>query len=171
MIETDRLRLRAGAPRDTAALVAHLNDWAIAQWLPAAPFPYREEDAQDFLSQHAAGDFSSAFIIALRGADQAIGVVSLTPAGQDRELGYWLARDHGGLGYMSKAVRALIRHLPDHAPDVALVFATTDPQNAASQSVLMRCGFDQTGTHRRQTPNRQGNRTVLRFERRISAAT
>ena len=172
MISTKRLQLRPLHEGDTDGLVRGLNNFNVSKWTARVPFPYGMADAKSFLAlcQKAEQD---TLRLAITIDGELIGVISYERSqdGISAELGYWLARDHGGLGYMSEAVRALIRHLPDHAPDVALVFATTDPQNAASQSVLMRCGFDQTGTHRRQTPNRQGNRTVLRFERRISAAT
>lgn len=72
---------------------------------------------------------------------------------------------------MSEAVRALIQRRPDKAPAIRRIFATTDPANIASQSVLTGCGFVPTGTHRRAIPNRQGNHTAPRFERQISAAT
>lgn len=165
MIETHRLRLRAGTTSDRDALLKSLNDWTIAEWLPGVPFPYAPEDADSFLERHCTGTLSSAFIVADRESDLAMGVVSLSPKGTESELGYWLAHESRGRGYMREAVAALLSRIVVEQPLIRNMFAPVDPKNLRSQALLRALGFRLVGDHVRPTPNRQGNLIVLRFER------
>ena len=63
---------------------------------------------------------------------------------------------------MREAIEQLIAR---QAGGLASIFATVDPGNAPSVKLLERTGFSLTGEHTRQTPNRQGNLIVLRYQR------
>ena len=52
-IQTVRLRLRPVLARDEAAVVAALDDFAVAKWLAVVPFPYTVADFQVFLTEIA----------------------------------------------------------------------------------------------------------------------
>ena len=98
VIESERLRLRRPARRDLPALVAAFNDWSIAQWLAIPPYPFTDA-AEAFLSwahQPDADGFNGKFIVADRGSDQFLGVVTLSQQGDQAELGYWLNPLLGG---------------------------------------------------------------------------
>ncbi|MFR9189440.1 MAG: GNAT family N-acetyltransferase [Anaerotruncus massiliensis (ex Togo et al. 2019)] len=56
------------------------------------------------------------------------------------ELGYGLGEAHRGRGYMTEAAEALCGWALSR-PGVNRVTAETEPDNAASQRVLGRCGF------------------------------
>ena len=62
----------------------------------------------------------------------------------DLELGYIIAPPFQGMGLATEIARALADYAFDHfgAPRVT---AVTDPENAASQHVLRKCGFRETG--------------------------
>jgi 8-oxo-dGTP diphosphatase len=132
IITTDRLRLRAMEPKDIDDFVRDLCDWEVQQWLTLPPFPYSHEDGETFLAivraNHATAH-PTAFVIADRSSDAALGTVSVDIAGDGRgELGYWLGRAHWGRGIMKEAVAALLRHARGH-PSLRRLIAVTDPAN------------------------------------------
>lgn len=53
-----------------------------------------------------------------------------------RNIGYWLGREHWGLGIASAAVEQFLREAPDRP-----LFAHVAKANAASIRVLEKCGF------------------------------
>ena len=111
MIETARLLLREVDEKDVPSIVAALNDWSVAQWLIRPPYPYRESDAHDFIRwTRAAGedDFNAKFAIVDRATDALHGVVTIDPAQNRAELGYWLKASSAGQSYMSEAVKATL---------------------------------------------------------------
>jgi len=167
IITTERLRLRVAGPQDVDAFVRHLNDWEVQQWLTQPPFPYSHQDGEAFLAivraNHATAH-PTAFVIADKGTDAAIGVVAVDI---DQEgtgvLGYWLARKHWGRGLTKEAVTALLRHALAH-PDLQRVVAITDPDNTRSQRVLTACGLADRGLRERRQSSRRGAKQVRSFE-------
>ena len=61
------------------------------------------------------------------------------------EIGYGIDEAWQGRGYATEAVQGALRWAFRH-PEVAAVEAETDPDNAASQRVLEKCGFQPNGT-------------------------
>lgn len=161
-----RVRLRAGTERDVDALVEGLNDWSVAQWLCAPPYPYRAEDAEGFIEGSTQGSPPRAYVVADPDSDQLMGVVGMEGDGAVAELGYWLLPRHHGQGLTREAVELMFGQL---ASPPALVFARVDPENAPSIAVLGKLGFALVCSEARETPTRRGSDHVLRFERRFSA--
>lgn len=64
--------------------------------------------------------------------------------GNDLELGYVIAPEYQGLGLATETTRALIDFAfgPLQAQKIV---AFTDPDNAVSQKVLLKCGFQHNG--------------------------
>ena len=60
------------------------------------------------------------------------------------EIGYGVLDEYQGQGYATEAVKLALKWAFDH-PGVAAVEAESDPDNAASQRVLKKCGFLATG--------------------------
>ena len=167
IIETERLRLRAGKPADIADFVRHLNDWEVQQWLTIPPFPYKHEDGEAYLkiirSNHAT-ILPSTFVVADKASDAALGAVSINiDAHSVGELGYWLARVAWGRGVMKEAVLALLLHAKDH-PALRRIVAVTDPENLRSQRVLLASGFVDRGLSDRPQPSRRGSTQVHNYE-------
>ena len=67
------------------------------------------------------------------------------------EIGYGILEDFWGRGYATEAVRAAVEWALQQ-PGVTRVEAETEPENAASQRVLAKCGFLPTGTLGKEGP-------------------
>lgn len=161
----NRIELRPCVAADISGFIEGLNDWKVAQWLPTVPFPYTEADARAFISSSAQAIPPSALAVVHRLEGEFLGVVGLMRSGDVAELGYWLLPRFHGRGLMAEAVASVLQH---HAGSLATVFATVDPANAASIKVLERSGLRLTGEHVRETPNRQGNTVVLRYQKDLT---
>ncbi|CAH2602546.1 GNAT family N-acetyltransferase [Rhodovastum atsumiense] len=169
VLETPRLRLRPGGEGDVDGLCAGLNDWAVAQWVVRPPYPYEPRDALAYIALTATvcgAGFHPFRVIAARDTDALLGGISLEPDGAGAVLGYWLRPSAWGCGYMPEAAGALLADARRRLAGLAEIHATTDPENAASQSVLRRLGFACVGD-RPATGCRRGASRSLVFARRL----
>ena len=64
--------------------------------------------------------------------------------GRNPEIGYGILEEHQGQRYATEAVRLALQWAFQHSL-VSAVEAETDPDNVASQKVLMKCGFQANG--------------------------
>jgi RimJ/RimL family protein N-acetyltransferase len=128
---------------DAPAITRILQDVEVAKWLTNPPFPYTLEDAEAFIGM--AHDEDVYFIADDTGV---CGCISLRS-----ELGYYLAPDRWGRGYMKEAAVALVA---DH-------FETSDADlesghfvgNERSRGVLVSLGFQDTTIDRHFFPARE----------------
>ena len=60
------------------------------------------------------------------------------------EIGYGILDEFQGHGYATEAVTLAVEWAFGH-PEIIAIEAETDPENAASQKVLKKCGFEATG--------------------------
>ncbi len=67
------------------------------------------------------------------------------------EIGYGILPGFQGMGYASETVGAMTLWAFEH-PEVTAVEAETEPDNAASQRVLEKCGFIPDGTFGEEGP-------------------
>lgn len=58
----------------------------------------------------------------------------------ERDVGYWIGRDHWGRGYATAALTALLQEVPERP-----MFAHVVVHNVGSIRVLEKCGFEQVG--------------------------
>ena len=142
---SQRLLLRPPWPEDWNQVLGGIADEGVVRNLARAPWPYRPEDARDFVSRVVEPRFPR-FLIARADDAALIGCIGIDPAGRDVELGYWIARDHWGQGYATEAGRAVlgIARMLGHCKIVASHFL----DNPASGRVLRKLGFAATGTIR-----------------------
>jgi RimJ/RimL family protein N-acetyltransferase len=164
-IETPRLRLRRYRAADIPALVAALNDWSVAQWLARTPYPYVVGSAESFLADADAAHAAGRRAIADRVTDALLGGIGIEPVDGRIALGYWLGPAQWGRGIASEAVTALVAH-GFATMGLERLHATTDPDNAASQRVLVKAGFRRIGDEPANPPTRRGHTTRPLFERR-----
>jgi RimJ/RimL family protein N-acetyltransferase len=131
VLRTKRLTLRPVNPADAPAIVAGVNDWDVAKWLAVVPHPYTDDDAHSFISEIVP---SIPKLWAIDDA-QLVGIISI-----DTEIGYWLARDRWGRGYMTEAARAVVAH---HFADPAAenLLSGHFVGNERSGAVLAKLGF------------------------------
>lgn len=134
-------------PHGPAQVALACNQERIYQRLFArrwAGRPYTEADGAGFLRWSAQGWAENThFVFALTHAqDGIVGAIDIkTPPPQPAEVGYWLRAEHGGL--MADAVRALLA-LAGPAGFAGL-WTVIDPDNARSQAVMGRAGFQPDG--------------------------
>ena len=157
----NRVVLRPCRDDDVPLFVVALNDWEIAQWLPGPPFPYSEADGLAFVAEVNRVTPPNAYAVADRATDTFMGTLGLARNGSVAELGYCLLPQYRGLGLMREAIGLLFETLDD---GLETIFATVDRSNHPSIRLLEASGLRLVGEHRRESPNRQGNLVVLRFE-------
>lgn len=142
--------LRPWSNDDVPAIVAACQDQSIARWSPVIPYPYADSDARGWLDSQeptrAAGEGLDLAIVhtetsAVLGA---IGISNVSMTLLSAEVGYWLAADARGHGYMTQALRLLAPWVFDEL-GLARLQLLTDPENAPSRRVAERCGFTQEG--------------------------
>ena len=106
------------------------------------------EQVQIRTREHAAGESFRAFMFARAAADRIVGNLNLTQvhrgALQSCVMGYNLARDEQGKGYMTEAVKGAVAFAFEKWR-LHRVNANHMPRNARSAAVLRRCGFEVEG--------------------------
>jgi ribosomal-protein-alanine N-acetyltransferase len=155
LIETERLTLRLPQAADVPLIISYYGDNR------AHLQPFSPTFAPDFLDEamwleqvrirtreHAAGESLRAFLFAREARDRIAGNLNLTQvhrgALQSCVLGYNLARDEQGKGYMTEAVKGAVGFAFERWR-LHRVTANHMPRNARSAAVLRRCGFQIEG--------------------------
>jgi RimJ/RimL family protein N-acetyltransferase len=145
-LETPRLFMRPLAGSDAPVIADHLSDPEVTRWLARVPHPYRLADAVGFVEQArlaaAAGTASTLALVSRDEPILPIGVAVIHGITAEPEFGYWLARDHWGMGLMSEAAAAMLRHARD---DVGLGRI----RSGAFVGNQRKIGFVVTGTSHR----------------------
>jgi RimJ/RimL family protein N-acetyltransferase len=151
-IATPRLVLRAVAQPDLPDLLAVNGDPEVTRYLPYEA--WRDLDAaRAWLERmrRLESDGNALQLVAARADDgRVIGtclLFRLDEASARVELGYVMKRDHWHGGWMREA----LEHLLDHAfgpMELRRIEADVDPENAASQGLLLRLGFVPEGLRR-----------------------
>lgn len=169
VIETERLRMRAHRDDDLADLVALAGNWEVARWVGTIPHPYSEAAGREWIASvqqnHATGR-PRRFAIALRETDRLIGGVGLDgttgDGSEEPALGYWVGQAYWGHGYAREAAAAVIDY-GFRSLSLETIRAYTDPNNTASQSVLLHCGLQNIGEIELLTPTHHGERRAPLF--------
>lgn len=163
-LETRRLWLRWPEASDAPVLAALAGDWEVARLTAHIPHPYGVEDAQAFVRDSRKGNAAGRhlrLVMTRKNGDRApIGMIGLEPGFEKFELGYWLGRAFWGQGYAAEAAGAMINacFLVTRAPALT---AAALPENAASQAVLRRIGFEPVGEA--PAPGRHAGAKALLF--------
>lgn len=138
---TERLLLRPFKTRDWPALHRYLSDPEVVRFEPYDVFS--PEEARRETERRAQ---SEAFVaVCLKDTDEPIGNLYLGRHGEGQfELGYVFARNAWGNGYATEAATAALDAL--FALDTThRVFAECNPQNGASERVMLRLGMRREG--------------------------
>ena len=115
------------------------------------PYPYTEQDGQDFISVMLAANEDETFAFAITVDEKVIG--SIGAFRQENihrptaELGYYIAEGYWGKGIMTEAVKKLCDYVFSHT-DIIRIFAEPFAYNSASCRVLEKAGFQYEGTLR-----------------------
>lgn len=156
---TPRLFLRPGWPEDAPAVAAAVNHRSVAHRLENVPFPYRPEDAADWLGRPHDPRGASMLVVSHEGERPAVvGVVSLIPRDGELMLGYWYTPSAWGRGYATEAGRAAV-DIARHAMGARRLGSRYHADNPASGNVLRKLGFRETGA-RLSVPSRARGEAV-----------
>jgi RimJ/RimL family protein N-acetyltransferase len=142
---TERLLLRPGWPEDANALSLAIGDETIVRNLGSAPWPYMLSDAEEFLDMPRPVIHPN-FLIFRRtaGAPQLVGSIGFGEMENGGlELGYWISRQHWGLGYATEAGHAVLEIAKSLGHEQLQAEHFVD--NPASGNVLRKLGFRTTG--------------------------
>jgi RimJ/RimL family protein N-acetyltransferase len=147
-LDTARLHLRRPVERDADAIIAIAGDWVVARRLARVPHPYTDADVRFFFNQVVPNE--PTWAILWRQTSRLIGMMSLVPApdGRSAELGYYIARDHWGLGVATEAALAITRVGFESFGYLKLT-SGYHADNPASGRVLAKLGFTIVGTSSR----------------------
>jgi 8-oxo-dGTP diphosphatase len=169
-LRTERLTIRKLRAEDAPALHRLVNDWEVAKMLARVPFPYSRELADDWVATtHRLMQEALAWHLVIvgeeAGTEVLVGCVGLTlePERRQAELGYWVGRKFWGHGVATEAAARLGRWALAHL-DVDRLVSAALVENPASQAVLRRIGFRETGAGSRDFVSRGGAMPVVLFE-------
>ncbi|MER5311199.1 GNAT family N-acetyltransferase [Streptomyces sp. NPDC002773] len=156
-LTTDRLRLRNWVPEDADAVYAICQDPDILRWT-VVPDPYTRQDAEFFLHQLVPDgwrdDTEYAFAVEPLAGGPLLAAVALSSRGMGVwEVGFWLAEEHRGSGYMTETVRALA-HWAFTALGCTRLVWRAEVGNVGSRAVAERVGFVMEGAQRAALTNK-----------------
>lgn len=180
-IETSRLILRCPRPGDGRALHESVVDsiQELRRFIASVPWVAAEQsvDSSEIYCRNAFANFAARkdmpYLIFERSEQILVGCVGLhRPNWQTPkfEVGYWGRSSQSGKGYITEAVRAIVKIAEDtlHAARVELI---TDAENVKSRAVAERAGFVLEGVLRneRRAPNGSLRNTCI-YARTVIAA-
>jgi RimJ/RimL family protein N-acetyltransferase len=151
VLRTQRLALRPLTPADKKDLLRTFT-WNVVRWLSSTPWPYTAADADEWLAMQGpwnpCGD--AARLAVTRNGDF-MGAVTLTvepksekQSGDGPMLGYWLAEDFWGHGYVTEAARAMIDRTFEETTWPA-IYSGALSDNGRSRRALEKLGFVHDG--------------------------
>ncbi|MCX4981224.1 GNAT family N-acetyltransferase [Streptomyces sp. NBC_00572] len=156
-LTTDRLRLRNFVPEDADAVFAICQDPDIRRWT-VVPDPYTRQDAEFFLNRLVPDgwrdDTEYTFAVEPLAGGPLLAAVTLSSRGMGVwEVGYWLAGEHRGSGYMTETVRAVAHWAFTGLGCTRLVWRA-EIGHVASRAVAERVGFVMEGAQRAALTNK-----------------
>jgi RimJ/RimL family protein N-acetyltransferase len=131
-------RIRPATSADTPALYAFQADPVACEM---AAFPSRDREAFEAHQTRVLAD-PTCLVYAIEADGQLVGSIGSWDGDGEREVGYWLGRDHWGRGHATEAVRAFLE-----VETTRPLFAYVAPHNEASKRVVTKVGFAEIGTH------------------------
>ena len=147
-LTTERLLLRPFHEDDVQALYDYSKDEAVGR--NAGWKPHESLLESDDILHLVFLDQPSVWAIERRSDGRLMGSIGLITDsarqyGSARSLGYALGIRYWGQGYMTEAVRAVVR-FGFEKMSLDVISATCYPDNLASRRVLEKCGFQYEGT-------------------------
>jgi RimJ/RimL family protein N-acetyltransferase len=151
-LTTSRLVLRPYTMADAAAVQRMVSNREVASTTLSIPHPYPEDGAVHWLRsiEPKWSDGSGAvFAITLASTGEIVGSIDLRikPEHQHAEIGYLIAREHWGNGYVTEAAAALLQ-LGFETLNLRRIFAHHMTHNPASGRVMRKLGMRYEGTMR-----------------------
>lgn len=134
---------------DLAAALSNKN--VLNNLRDGLPYPYTEQDGEDYISAMLAANENETFAFAITVNGKVIGSIAVFRQGNihrlTAELGYYISEEYWGKGIMTDAVKQICRYVFDKS-DIIRIFAEPFAYNTASCRVLEKAGFQYEGTLR-----------------------
>ena len=144
------ISIREWRINDKAALAENLNNLNVLNNLrDGLPYPYTEQDAEEFIRAMLSSDKNNTFAFAITLDDKAIGSIGVFR--QDNihshtaAMGYYIGGAYWGNGYATSAIKQVCRYVFEHT-DIIRIFAEPFSHNTASCRALEKAGFKYEGT-------------------------
>ena len=149
-LETERLILKMFTLDDAEDVYAYASNPNVGPHAGWAPHKSVEESREIIRTVFLPPE---AWAIRIKGDDRVVGVIALEPDrlrpdANSRELGYNLAEECWGKGYMTEAAREVLRFAFTEL-GLSQVGICTSKVNRRSQRIIEKCGFTYEGTIRR----------------------
>jgi len=150
-IHTERLTLRRPRMEDASAIFeAYAQDPEVTRFLTWKPHKHLS-DTEAFLERcirvwEACTDYP--YVITFIKQDAPVGMIEIHVRGFKLEIGYGLARQHWGKGFMTEALRKVIQ-FGFSQPDIFRIQSICDVENIASARVMEKAGMVYEGMLRR----------------------
>ncbi len=141
-----RLTFQLLAPADAEDICHHLTQ-SIAKRLVTVPWPYRLENAHEFIAaaQTAARDhLRYEYTIRLRATNEFVGIITLYVAAHDRsdrpgQIGYWIAESQQRQGYALEAIQTMMELAKQL--QIRRIWARIVHDNIASINLVKKVGM------------------------------
>lgn len=137
----------------------YFQDKEQAKFMTSVPYPYKLEDADNFLSFLESIKENNSMLewgIFLKNSKTFIGMISLEEIDYDirkAELGYWLAKNYWQQGYTYRAA-SLVLDYSFKTLNLQRIEAYIVKNNIGSMKLLEKLGFQQEGLLRRAALNK-----------------
>ncbi len=153
ILETKRLLLKMPSLELASDLTKLLQDRDISKNLSKVPYPYRLEDAQNFIKSSQENFFKEngeqEFGIFLKENGKIIGMSGLDISTRHNHatLGYWLGKAYWGEGYATEVAQRMVAYGFDELK-VHRIACAHFHTNPASGKVMQKAGFSYEGRRR-----------------------
>lgn len=139
------IKLRGWKIEDKSELAENLNNMNIMNNLrDGLPYPYTEDDAENFIRTMLSADKDKTFAFAIMLNDKVIGSIGVFRQEnihyRTAEMGYYIGEKYWGNGYMTEAVKLACEFVFENT-DIIRIFAEPFSFNSASCRVLEKAGF------------------------------
>ena len=139
------IKIREWKIEDKTELAKNLSNMNILNNLrDGLPYPYTEDDAEDFIKAMLSAEKDKVFAFAITLDDKAIGSIGVFRQEnihfRTAEMGYYIGEEYWGNGYTTEAVKQASSFVFENT-DIIRIFAAPFAYNTASCRVLEKAGF------------------------------
>lgn len=123
-----------------------LNNENVSKWLLVVPFPYTQQDAEDWIKHCSeTPEVKKDFAYAIESKGSLVGGIGLhIKSTHSAETGYWLGEKYWGNGYMTEAIKK-ITDFGFNELSLARITAHVFDGNIRSEKILLKNGFELEG--------------------------
>lgn len=134
---------------DKSELAINLNNLNVLNNLrDGLPYPYTEQDAEDYIRAMLSSDKNNTFAFAITLNDKVIGSIGVFRQdnihSRTAEMGYYIGELYWGNGYMTSAIKQVCKYVFNNS-DIIRIYAEPFIHNIASCRALEKAGFQCEG--------------------------